>query len=130
VHIPVEQPIGKLIQRHPDVAKSISQTFENVIQFAAACDGVRGNQLKVRATDLLVKFNVGSAPQTAVLSRDGGMKNSADEQRIITDMRPEQERLLGSGARQRDQDVGDVLLSEMMRLIGDLQPARVRKTFE
>jgi len=86
--------------------------------------------LKVRATDLLVKFNVGSAPQTAALSRDRGVKNSADEQRIIADVRPKQERLLGSGARERDQDIGDVLLREMMGLVRNLQPARVRKTFE
>ena len=40
VVIEIEQTIGKLIQREPDIAKSIGQSFEDVIQFAAASDGV------------------------------------------------------------------------------------------
>ena len=50
---------------------------------------MRGNQLVVRPADLLVKFDVRSATQTASLGVL--VKNSADEQRVITNMRPKQE---------------------------------------
>src|SRR5690348_4783417 len=91
---------------------------------------MRGNKLIVRPADLLVKFDVRSATQAAVLSRDCGMKNSADEQRVVANMRPKQERLLRSGAVQRDQDIGNVLFGYMMCLVGNLEPARVRKCFQ
>src|SRR5262249_39891513 len=130
VIIQVEQPIGKLVQCEPDIAKSICQSFENILEFAATRDGVRGNKLEIRAANLLVKLDIWSAPQTSVLSRDCGMKNPANEQRIIADVRPEQERLLGSGAVQRDQNVGDILFGQMMSLVRDPQPARVRKCFQ
>ena len=57
-------------------------------------------------------------------------ENSADEQRVVSDVRPKQKRLFWSGAVQRDEDVGDVLLGQMMCLIRNLQPARVRKGLE
>ena len=128
VFIQIQQLIGKLIQREPDLAKSIRQSFEHVIQFAAASHHMRGNKLKVRPTDLLVKLDVWSATQTASLRVL--VKNSADEQRVITNMRAKQECLFRSGAIQRDQDIGNVLLSEMMCLLGNLEPARARKCFQ
>src|SRR5262245_27798473 len=102
---------------------------------------MRGNKLVVRPADLLIKFDVRSATQVA-LSRDCGMKNSADEQRVIANMRAKQKRLLRSGAVQRDQDIGNVLFGQMMcpacnavrsiagRLVGNLESARVRKCFQ
>src|SRR5437667_11948833 len=90
---------------------------------------MRGNKLIVRSPNLLVELEVRSAAQTP-LSRDCGMKNSANKKRVIPDVRTKQERLLRSRARQRDEHVGNVLLSQMMGLIGDLQPAGARKRFE
>src|SRR5262249_3682188 len=130
VFVQVQQLIGKLIQREPDLAKSIRQSFEHIIQFAAASHHVRGNKLIVCPADLLVKLDVRSATQTAPLSRDCGMKNSADEQRVITNVRPKQERLLRGSAVQRDQDIGNVLFGQMICLVGNLEPARVRKCFQ
>ncbi len=57
---------------------------------------MRGNKLIVGPADLLVKFDIRSAAQTPSLSRDCGMKNSADEERVIPDMGPKQKRLLWS----------------------------------
>jgi len=45
-------------------------------------------------------------------------------------VRPKQKRLLGSSALQCDEDVGNVLLSQMMRLIADLQSTGARKSFQ
>src|SRR4029077_520236 len=117
-----------LIQREPDIAKSIRQSFEHVIQFAAARHHMRGYKLIVRPAHLLVKLDVWSAAQTAPLRVL--VKNSADEQRVIANVRPKQKRLLRSGATQRDQDIGNVLFGQMMCLVGNLHPARVRKCFQ
>ena len=128
VFVQIQQLIGKLIQREPDISKSIRQSFEHVIQFAAASHHMRRNKLIVRPADLLVKLDVRSATQTAPLGVL--VKNSADEKRVIANVRPKQKRLLRSGAIQRDQDIGNVLFGEMMCLLGNLQPARVRKCFQ
>ena len=125
VFIQIQQLIGKLVQCEPDLSKSICQSFEHVIQFAAASHHMRGNKLIVRPADLLVKVDVRSATQTASLRVL--VKNSADKKRVIANVRPKQERLFRSGAIQRDQDIGNVLLGEMMCLLGNLEPARVRK---
>src|SRR5262245_7939876 len=89
---------------------------------------MRGNKLIVRPADLLVKFDVRSATQTAALGVL--MKNSADEQRVIANVRPKQKRLFRSSAVQRDQNIGNVLFSQMMCLVGNLEPVRVRKCFQ
>ena len=68
---------------------------------------MRGDELIIGATDLLVKFDVGRAAQTAALGVL--VKNAADEERIIADVRAQQERLLGCRAGERDQHVGNVL---------------------
>src|SRR6476659_1564609 len=89
---------------------------------------MRGYKLIVRPAHLLVKLKVWSATQTAPLRVL--VKNSADKQRVIANVRPKQERLLRSGAIQRDQDIGNVLFGQMMCLLGNLEPARVRKCFQ
>src|SRR5262245_66273944 len=91
---------------------------------------MRRNKLIVRPADLLVKLDVWSATQTASLSRDCGMKNSADKQRITTNMRAKHEGLLRRSAVQSNQDIGDVLLGQMIYLVGNLKPTRMRKCFE
>ena len=78
VFVQIQQLIGKLIQREPDLAKSVRQSFEHVIQFATPSHHMRGNKLIVRSADLLVKLDVRSATQTASLGVL--VKNSADEQ--------------------------------------------------
>ena len=100
VIIQVEQSIRKLVQREAYIAKSTGQSFEHVIQFAAASSGMRSDKLIVRSADLLVKLDVRSATQTASLRVL--VKNPADEQRVIANVRPKQEGLLWSGAIQRD----------------------------
>src|SRR5262252_7244116 len=128
VFIQIQQLIGKLIQREPDLSKSIRQSFEHVIQFAAASHHMRRNKLIVRTADLLVKLDVRSATQTPPLGVL--VKNSANEQRVITNMSPEQKCLLWSGTIQRDQNIGNVLFGQMVCLLGNLEPARVRKCFQ
>src|SRR5439155_17445279 len=78
--------------------------------------------------DLLVEFDIGTTAQTAPLCVL--VKNSADEKRVITNVRPEQKRLLGSRAGQRDEHVGNILLRAMIDLVRHLQPARARKRFK
>src|SRR5262245_40753799 len=139
VFIQIQQLIGKLIQREPDLSKSIRQSFEHVIQFAAASHHMRRNKLIVRTADLLVKLDVRSAAQTPPLGVL--VKNAANKQRVITNMSPEQKCLLWSGAIQRDQNIGNILFGRMMcpcnavpttagRLVGNLEPAGPRKCFQ
>src|ERR1700747_609093 len=90
---------------------------------------MRGNKLIVRPANLLVELDVRSSSKTA-LSGNGRMKNAADEQRVITNVRPKQKRLLGIWPGKRDEHVGNVLFREMVGLVGDLQPARARKCFK
>src|SRR5215468_9734059 len=86
VFIQIQQLIGKLIQREPDLSKSIRQSFEHVIQFAASSHRMRGNKLLVRPADLLIKLNIRSATLTSPLGVL--VKNSADEKRVIANVRP------------------------------------------
>ena len=58
------------------------------------------------------------------------MKNSADEKRVIADVRPQQKCLFRCCAGQRNQHVRNVLFGDIVGLIGDLQPARMRKRFK
>ena len=113
--VQIEQTIGKLIQREPDLAKPVGQTFEHVVQFAATRYCMRRDQLIVCPADLFVKLNVRSAAQTAPLCVL--MKNAADKERVIPNVRPKQKRLLWGGAGQRDQKVGDVLFRGAVSLI-------------
>src|SRR5262245_15655039 len=128
VFVQIQQLIGKLIQREPDLSKSTRQSFEHVIQFAASSHRMRGNKLIVRPADLLIKLNIRSATLTSPLG--AFVKDSADEKRVIANVRPKKEGLLRSGAIERDQDVGNVSFGQMMCLLGNLEPARVRKCFQ
>ena len=85
--------------------KTIGQSFEYIVQLAPACRLVGCDQLIIRAADVLVKFDVRRAPQTAALSVL--MKDAADKQRIIAGMRAKQKRLLGSGSFQCDEQIGN-----------------------
>ena len=89
---------------------------------------MRGNKLIAGPANLLVEFDVRSAAQATPMRVL--MENSADEKRVITNVRSKQKRLFWSRARQRDEHVGDVLLGEIVGLIGNLQPARARKRFK
>ena len=89
---------------------------------------MRRHKLIVRPADLLIELDVRSATPTAPLGVL--VKNSADEKRVIPNVRPKEKHLLWRGAVQRDQDIGNVLFGQMMCLIGNLEPARVRKCFQ
>src|SRR5438067_1012055 len=102
--------------QRPDIA--IAQSFENVVKFAAARDGVRGHKLIVGPANLLVEFDIRSAAQTAALCVL--VKNAADEKRVIADVRAEQKRLFGSRASQRNEHIGNILLSAMIDLVRNL----------
>ena len=65
------------------------------------------DELKIGPADLLVKFEIGRAASAAALRVL--VKNAADEERIISDVRAKQECLFRRGTGQRDQHVGNVL---------------------
>jgi hypothetical protein len=57
---------------------------------------MRRDELIICAAHLLVKLDVWSTTEAAALRVL--MEDSADEERVISNMRPKQERLLGSSA--------------------------------
>jgi len=120
--------IGQLIQGEPDFTEPIRQSFENVIEFAPASDGVRGHKLIVGPANLLVEFDMRPAAKTASLGVF--VKNAADEERVITNVCAKQKSLLGSGAGQRDQDIRNILLSAIANLVGNLQLIGARERFK
>ena len=71
--------------------KRSAKLFVNVAQVAPARGRVRGDELIVRPADLLVKGQVGRAAETAALRVL--VENAAEKERVIADMRAEQERL-------------------------------------
>ena len=58
------------------------------------------------------------------------VKNAADEERIVSDMRSKQERLLRGGAGEGDEHVRDVLAAVIFNLVRRLQSVRPRKRFQ
>jgi hypothetical protein len=106
----------------------IGQPFVNIAELAAPGGGVGRDQLIVRATHLFVKGEVGRAAQTAPLGVL--VKNAAKKKGIIPDMRPEKKRLLGGGAGEGDQHVGNVLPSGLRRHVRSEQSVRARERFQ
>ena len=99
----MEQSIGKIIERETDVVETSGETGKDVAEFATSGRFVRSNQLIIRPTDLFVESNVGRAAQAAPVRVL--VKNAADEERIISDMRAQQERLFWRHTRQRNEHV-------------------------
>src|SRR5881227_1816829 len=98
------------------------------------------DELIIGATDLLIKFDVRRAPQTAPVRVL--VKNAADEERIISDVGAQQECLLWRRAGERDEHIGDVFVRAtpkafaspdhfgVVNLVRALQLVRARESFE
>ena len=52
--------IGELVEREAHVAKTIGQSFKDIVQLAPTRRRVRRDKLKIGAADLLVKFESGA----------------------------------------------------------------------
>ena len=116
-------------KRETHVAKAVGQFLINIVQFAAARGGVGGDELIIGPPDLLVELQVGRAAQAAALRVL--VKNSADEERIIADVRAQKKSLFRGHARQRDQHVGNVLLRPIRSAAcGARKTLRARKCFQ
>ena len=99
---------------------------------------MRSDKLIIAATDLLVKFDVGRTAQTAALRVL--VKDATDEEGVISDVRAQEESLLGRGAGERDQHIGNIFVGAVVRpgesvfwridLVRALQLIRARKSFE
>ena len=126
--VQIEQRIRKPVQREPHFVKTSGQAFVNIAEIAAARGGVGSDELIIRPADLLVKRQVRRAAKTAALRVL--VENAAEEKRVIANMRPEQERLLGRRPGQRDQHIGNILALRFPRHVRRAQPARARKRFE
>ncbi len=94
--VEVEQLVRKTIEREAHVVEAIGQFLEDVVELAAARGRVRSDKLEIGPADFLVELQVGRAPPAAVLGVF--VKDSANEKRVVTDMRPEEKTLLGAGA--------------------------------
>jgi hypothetical protein len=86
------------------------------------------DQLEIRPTNFFVKVEVGRsapAPPLRVL-----MKNSADKERIISDMGTEEKRLLRCDPGKSDEHVGDVLRARFALPMGRAQEVGAGKRFQ
>src|SRR5207237_10599656 len=99
--------IGQLTELEPYMAKTSVELGVNIVKLAALGGGVRGDEVIIAPANIFVKTDVRSAAQAAPLRIL--MKNSADEERIITDVRAQQKRFVLCGARKRDQHIGEIL---------------------
>ncbi len=99
---------------------------------------MRSDKLIIAATDLLVKFDVGRPAKTAALGVL--VKDATDEEGVISNVRAQKKRLLGRGAGERDQRIGNIFVGAVVRpgesvlwridLVRALQLIRARKSFE
>ena len=134
----MEQAIGKFVEGETNVVKAIGQPSEDVGEFAASRGFVRSDKLIIAATNLFVKFDIGRAAKTAALRVL--VKDAADEERVISNVCAEQERLLRRGAGERDKHIGNVFAGAIVRpgesvlwridLVRALQLVRARESFE
>ena len=104
------------------------EPFVNVAEIAPARGGVGSDELIIRAADLLVEREVRRAAEAAVLRVL--VKNPTEEKRVVADVGPEQERLLGRRAGQRDQHIGNILALAFRGHVRRAQTARARKRLE
>src|ERR1044071_4997402 len=98
------------------------------MELTAARGCVRRHQLVICPSDLLVKSEVGRAAKTPALRVL--VKDTAEKERIITDVRPEQKRLFRSGAGKGDQHIGNILAALVFGRVRRLQTVHPRKGFE
>ena len=124
----MKQTVGKFVERETNVVKAIGQPGENIGQLAPPGSFVRSDELIIAAADLFVKSNVGRTAQAPALGVF--VKNATDEERIISHVGTKQECLLGCGAGQRDQHIGNVFVRAMVDLARALQLVRAGKSFK
>src|SRR5712691_11282503 len=89
---------------------------------------MRCDQLVVGAANLLVKLQIGRTTTAAPLGVL--VKNAAEKERIISNVRAQQKALLGCRASERDEHVGDVRASSFCARVRRLQTIDARKSFE
>ena len=128
VVVEIEEVVGKVIEREAHLVKAIGQFLENIGQFAAARGRVRGDELEIGPADFFVELQVGRAPPAAVLGVF--VKDSAHEERVVADMGAEQKTLLGIGAGQRDQHIGEILLAGILFGVRRAQAIGAREGLE
>src|SRR5207244_12560275 len=85
------------------------------------------DELIIGATDLLIKFDVRRAPQTAPVRVL--VKNAADEERIISDVGAQQECLLWRRAGERDEHIGDVFVRATPKVLASTDRFGVVRLF-
>src|ERR1700730_3909013 len=111
----MKQAIGKFVEGQANIVKAIGQSGEDIGELATARGFMRSDELKITAADLLIKFNIGRTSKTPALRVL--VKNSADEKRIISNVRPEKKGLFTAGASQRDQHVGNIFVDVILDLV-------------
>src|ERR1700730_11279756 len=124
----MKQALRKIVQRQAHVVEAVGQAREDVRQFAATRGFVRRKQLIIGASNLFVKLNIWRREQTASLSVL--VKNSGDEERIVSNVRTEQKCLLRRRAAERNEHVGDVFVRPFADFVRALKLAGARKRFQ
>jgi hypothetical protein len=89
-----------LIERESDIAKTIGQLSIDIVKLTAPGGSMRREKMIIASANIFVKADVGRATQTASLCIL--VKDSADEERVIADVSPKQERFVLRRARKRD----------------------------
>src|SRR5215468_2823188 len=111
----MKQAIGKIVEGETDIMKTIGETFKDIIEIATTRGFMGGHELIICAPDLLVEFDVGCAAQAPALRVL--VKNAADEEGIISDVRAQEKTLLGRRAGECDQHVGNVFVRAIIDLV-------------
>src|ERR1700682_6091471 len=87
-----------------------------------------GDEVIIRSSNLLVKLQVGTAAQAAALGVL--VKDTADEERIISDVRPQKKGLRRCAAREGDEHVGEILMRRLVRRVRSPKQIGPRKRFQ
>ena len=106
----------------------IGEAFEDVAEIASTRGGVGSDKLIIGAADLFVKRQIGCAAQTAALGVL--MKNAAEEEGIIPDVRAKEKRLFRSRLGERDEHIGNVLTARVGYQVRRAQSACAGKRFQ
>src|ERR1700736_727745 len=87
-----------------------------------------GDEVIIRSSDLLVKLQVGTAAQTAALGVL--VKDAADEERIISNVRAQKKGLRRRAARERNEHVGEILMRRFVRRVRSPKQIGPRERFQ
>ena len=106
--VEVEVAVCDVVQRDTDVVKTFAQFTEDVRKRVLPGDRMLCGCVVVGRSDAFVEFHIWTAAAAALFH--ALMKYAGDEERIVSDMCAEKERLGGRGLLQREQEVAHVLL--------------------